>query len=269
MNEVFELYCAVDIMGRSAVRLTRGDFDTSDSFGDPIELARRYVGSGARVLHVVDLDAARGEQPDNRAVVLAILDRFARGGVVVQVGGGARSREDVSDLLDAGAARVVVSTLAVEDPDLATELAHDHPGRIVLGVDHRPETRVAPVDQPAVDQTVAVRGWMRSSGICVEDLFERFAEAPFASVVLTSIPRDGTLAGPDTEGLRSALRIANHPVVASGGVRNTSDLRALASVAVSGRSGRVRRLAGAVVGKALAGGSLSVEEAIAACERPG
>jgi phosphoribosylformimino-5-aminoimidazole carboxamide ribotide isomerase len=251
-----ELYCAVDILAGAAVRLRRGDFRERTDHGDPVELALRYVSEGARFLHVVDLDAARKGEPLNRETVLRVVEKA---GVPVQVGGGARSFEDAAVLLEAGAARVVLGTAAVENPGLVEALSERYPMRIAIGIDHgdgRAEE---------LGGTVAVRGWEKSGAMTVGALLDRFAGARLAAVVVTSIARDGMMSGPDTEGLASVLERCAHPVIASGGVRSASDLRMLSELS----AGSGARLAGAVVGKALADGSLEVKEAMEACEPSG
>jgi phosphoribosylformimino-5-aminoimidazole carboxamide ribotide isomerase len=264
-----DLYCAVDILDGGAVRLTKGDFGVRTDHGDPVELALRYVRSGARLLHVVDLDAARDGKSMNRAAVLRIVEKA---GVPVQVGGGARTVADVTALLDSGVARVVISTLAVDDPVLVNELAERFPGRLALGLDHRP--RSSPDaggqkdgTQKDTSQMVAVRGWEQSAELSVETVLDRFRGAPLGAVVATSIERDGMLSGPDTTAVTRILAGSPHPVIASGGVRSVADLVGLARVSIAQPDGVIHRLAGVVVGRALADGSLDVKEAIAACER--
>jgi phosphoribosylformimino-5-aminoimidazole carboxamide ribotide isomerase len=269
-----DLYCAVDIMGGTAVRLTQGDFDRKTTHGDPLLLARSYVEHGARSLHVVDLDAALNGQPLNREAVLRIVKEVS---VPVQVGGGARGRDDVASLIESGVSRVVVSTTAVENPELVDQLADLYPGRIVLGLDHRSKEPARdhrskePArdhrSNPLADEIVAIRGWKQASDLTVEKFLARFADAPLGAVVLTSIARDGMLGGPDIAALEAVLAITRHPVVASGGVRSAEDLSRLAAISVSGTDGERRHVAGAVVGRALINGSLEVQEALAACER--
>jgi phosphoribosylformimino-5-aminoimidazole carboxamide ribotide isomerase len=282
-----ELYCAVDIMDGAAVRLTQGDFARRTDHGDPVELALRYVREGARFLHVVDLDAARGGEQVNRATVLRIVEES---GVPVQVGGGARRYEDAALLLEAGAERVVVSTAAVEEPELVDELVDRYPNRIVLGLDHRssetgpdhrssetgPDHRSSKTgpdhrsgETGVTGEMVAVRGWEHRSTVTAGAFLERFAHAALGAVVVTSIARDGMLTGPDVSGLEAVMSLTEHRVVASGGVRSAADLADLARVSVVAGDGQVRRIAGAVVGRAFADGSLRVEEALAACERFG
>ncbi|MGO9343455.1 MAG: HisA/HisF-related TIM barrel protein [Acidimicrobiales bacterium] len=264
MTSPLDLYCAVDILEGGAVRLTRGDFGNRTDHGDPVELALHYVRSGARVLHVVDLDAARRGEPANRATVLRIVEQC---GVPVQVGGGARTATEVKALLDSGAARVVVSTMAVEDPDTVLELATRYPGQVALGLDHRRRPAEVGGRGGGAVQMVAVRGWEKSGGVSVGEVLDRFDGAPIGAVVVTSIERDGMMSGPDTAGLESVLARSPHPVIASGGVRSAADIGCLAAASVDGPDGEARRFAGVIVGRALADGLLDVGEAIAACER--
>jgi len=255
-----DLLAAIDLRGGAAVRLVQGDFGREQGYGDPVALASRLVDAGARWLHVVDLDAARTGEPVNRAVV---LDIAARATVPVQSGGGVRSAADVDELLGAGVARVVLGTAALEDPDLAGELATGHPDRVALGLDYRRR------DDGSLE--AAARGWTTGSGRTVAELLDHLAGAPLGAVVVTAIERDGTLAGPDLDGLAGVLGLTALPVVASGGVGSADDLRALAGLRVAAppAGGPVRRLAGVVVGKALVDGRVGVEEAIAACATPG
>lgn len=252
-----DLYPAIDIRGGGAVRLTQGDFDRQSDYGDPVALAEQFVAGGAPWLHVVDLDAARTGEPVNRATVLAIA-RVA--GVPVETGGGVRSLDDVAELLDGGLARVILGTAALDDPGLVRAATGAHPGRVALGLDYRrtPDGRAE----------VAVRGWEQGSGRTVGELLDEVAGAGLAAVVVTSIERDGMLTGPDLDGLRAVLASTEVPVIASGGVGSVDDIEALAQLEVhSGGNGR--RLAGAITGKALVDGRMTVAEGVAACARFG
>ena len=175
-----DLYPAIDIRDGGAVRLTQGDFDRQSDYGDPVALATRFAAAGAPWLHVVD--AARSGQPVNRATVLAIAAHVA---VPVETGGGVRSMDDVTELLDGGVARVVLGTAALDDPGLVRRATAAYPGRVALGLDYRrtPDGRAE----------VAVRGWEEGSGRTVAELLAEVAGAGLAAVVVTSIERDGML----------------------------------------------------------------------------
>ena len=237
-----ELYPAIDIRGGRCVRLLRGDYDQETVYGDdPVAVAKGYEAAGAPWVHVVDLDAARSGQPENRDVVASVTAAI---GVPVQSGGGVRDDSAAEALLAAGVQRVVIGTAALQDPPLVRRLATAWPGRIAVGIDGRAGL-------------VAVRGWLEGASDSVLDVLPRFADAGVDAVVITDIAVDGTLAGPDVEGLAAALRHSELPVIASGGIGTLDHLRALAALDVDGR-----RLAGAICGKALYEGCFTVAAAL-------
>ncbi len=250
-----ELWPAIDIRAGKCVRLLRGEFSSETVYGDPLEQAEALVAAGASRLHVVDLDAAREGGSPNRQLVLRIA---SSAGVPVQAGGGVRDETAAAVLFDAGVARVVVGTVAVERPDVLVSMAERWPGRLLVGLDHR----AAASPDGTVRRKTAVRGWVGSGGLDLETALQRLEDLPLGGVVVTDIDRDGTGAGPDLEGLARVLALTRLPVVASGGIAGTSDLVALAGLGTGGR-----RLAGAVVGRALLSGALSVSEAVDACGR--
>lgn len=240
-----DLYPAIDVRGGACVRLRQGDYARERVYrGDPLVVAAELEAAGARWIHVVDLDAARTGRPENRAVVAAIA---AASGVPVQTGGGVRDEFSTQSLLDAGVARVVIGTAALEDPAMVRRLAARHPGRIAVGLDAR-------------GGRLALRGWTEAAGVSLADGLARFADAGVAAFVVTDIGRDGMLAGPDLDGLAEVLAATSVPVIAAGGVSSLDDLRALRAVATGDR-----HLAGAVVGTALYEGAFSIQEALAAC----
>ncbi|MDA8318058.1 MAG: 1-(5-phosphoribosyl)-5-[(5-phosphoribosylamino)methylideneamino] imidazole-4-carboxamide isomerase [Actinomycetota bacterium] len=252
-----ELFAAVDVMGGGAVRLVKGELDAPRSFGDPLDVARRFLAAGAPWLHVVDLDAARSGAPVNRAVVLSLVEEAHRAGARVEVGGGVRESRDVGELLVAGVDRVVLGTVAIEEPGAAACHASRHPGKVAVGLDYR--------RTPGGGLELALRGWTQRADADPAQLLAGWAGVPLAAVVVTAIDRDGTRQGPDTDGLSWMLDATALPVVASGGVGSADDLTALTRL----RSGSGRSLAGAVVGRALVDGSIEVEEAVAACAASG
>jgi phosphoribosylformimino-5-aminoimidazole carboxamide ribotide isomerase len=239
------LFPAIDLRGGRVVRLFQGDFDKETVYGtDPVTVAEGYAAAGAQWIHVVDLDAARTGTPENRPTIAAVAAAVGTT-VHVQASGGVRDQASAEELLACGVDRVVIGTAAVESPELVYELAGHH--QVAVGIDTR-------------GREVAVRGWTEGSGVDLSDLLGRFAGRGVAAVILTDIARDATLAGPDIEGLASALEATEIPVIASGGVGALADLEALATLTAGGRG-----LEGAIVGKALYEGRFTVEEAIAAC----
>lgn len=253
-----DLLPAIDLLEGGAVRLVQGEFDRVRIFGDPLEVARAFIAGGTGWLHVVDLDAARSGEARNRPAVHALLDLAHGAGVRVQVGGGVRSAEAVETLLDAGADRVVIGTAAFEDPSFAVRAARRHPGRVAVGLDYR--------RTPLGSLEPAVRGWTGGTGGSADGVLAALRDEPLAALVVTAIDRDGTLSGPDTDGLAAVLDATDVPVIASGGVSDADDLRVLAGL----RSPVLRRSpAGAVVGRALLDGTLTLVETLAACASSG
>jgi phosphoribosylformimino-5-aminoimidazole carboxamide ribotide isomerase len=246
-----ELWPAIDILDGRVVRLVQGDFARRHDYGEPLEWAHALAGRGAERLHVVDLDAARDGTGRNRAVVAAIAAAVA---VPVEASGGVRSEGDVEELLEAGVARVVLGTAALEDPEFLVRCAGRHPERVVLGLDYR--------RREDGELEAASRGWLRASGRTVAEVLAEAAPLPLAAVVVTAIERDGTLRGPDMLGLATILETTELPLVASGGVGDREDLVALAALRAPAPG---RALAGVIVGTALLNETMSIREAIEAC----
>jgi len=244
-----DLYPAIDLRGGNAVRLLRGDYDAETVYdADPVAVAREFAAQGARWIHVVDLDAARTGAATNLGAIEAIC---AAVDCRVQSGGGVRSVAAAGALLAAGVDRVVVGTAAVEHPELVTELCAMHPGAVAVGLDAR-------------GRDVALRGWVEGSGRDLVELARGFADAGVRALVVTEIGRDGTLDGPDVEQLASVLVATDTPVIASGGVGTLEDLRTLQALEAGGR-----RLAGAIVGRALYERRFTVAEALTVGAEPG
>jgi phosphoribosylformimino-5-aminoimidazole carboxamide ribotide isomerase len=239
---VTELYPAIDLRGGRAVRLLRGDYAAETVYSDdPLSVARSFEAAGARWIHVVDLDAARSGEAGNLEFVAAIVRSV---GCEVETGGGVRSVEAAERLIDAGVARVVIGTAAVERPELVSELAGRYSGRVAVGLDAR-------------GRQVAVKGWTETTGADLVDLAKRFEGEGVAALIVTEIGRDGTMAGPDLDQLRAVLEATGIDVIASGGVGTLDDIRALAGLRAAGRS-----LAGIIVGRAIYEGRFTVEEAL-------
>jgi phosphoribosylformimino-5-aminoimidazole carboxamide ribotide isomerase len=235
-----DLYPAIDLRGGRCVRLVEGDFARETVYSDdPVAVAQMFAHAGAQWVHIVDLDAARTGSPANRDTVTVVAETLASSGVRVQAGGGVRSVEHASALLDCGVARVVIGTAAVEDPDLVSEVARRWPGGVAVALDHR-------------DGRVRLRGWVQSGELTVQELAPRAVSAGAAAVIVTDISRDGSLAGPDVHGLAD-LVATGAPVIASGGVSSVEDLRALA---------QLDGLVGVIVGKALYEGRIELSEGL-------
>ena len=240
-----QLYPAIDLRGGRCVRLYQGSYDAETAYSDdPVGQAQQFADAGASWLHVVDLDAARTGEPANLPVIAAIA---AAVDVPVQTGGGVRSLDAAAALADAGAARVVIGTAAVENPGLVEKVAARQ--AVAVGLDAR-------------GREVATHGWERGGGGDLLELSARFESSGAEAVVVTEISRDGTMSGPDTDGLAAVLAVTGLAVIASGGVAELGDLTALAAI-----GDHSRRLAGVIVGRALYEGRFTVEQALETLER--
>ena len=232
------IFPAIDLRGGCCVRLRQGDYAQETVFGDdPVAIARRWVGQGATVLHIVDLDGARSGHPVNGDCVRAIVEATD---VPCQLGGGLRTEADIEGAFSRGVARVVLGTRALQDPAWVREMAQRYVGRIVLGLDAR-------------DGKVATHGWLNVSEASVLDLAQEFAHWPLAAIVYTDIARDGMLAGPNLDGLTELASAVPIPVIASGGISTLEHVRHL----------RERKLAGCIIGRALYEGQLDLSEVLA------
>ena len=232
-----ELYPAIDLRGGNVVRLTQGDYDQETIYGDDaVQVAASFVNAGAKWIHVVDLDAARGGGPVNRPVIKRLVESVA-GRARVQTGGGVRSLSDARELADCGVSRVVMGSAAVRNPSLVAQVSDVVD--VAVGLDHR-------------GGMVAVDGWTTESDLTLGEALSQFPDAK--AFVITDIARDGMLSGPDIEGLAEAVANTSIPVIASGGVATLEDIAQLA---------QIRGLGGVITGRALYEGRFDVASALA------
>jgi phosphoribosylformimino-5-aminoimidazole carboxamide ribotide isomerase len=238
--ETVILFPAIDLKNGEVVRLEQGDMARATLFNrDPAAQARTFGQQGFEYLHIVDLDGAFAGRPVNAGAVERIL---AASKIPAQLGGGIRDRATIEAWLEKGVARVVIGTAAVRNPPLVKEAARAYPGRVAVGLDAR-------------DGRVAVEGWAHSCEGSALDIARRFEDAGVAAIVYTDIDRDGLLRGLNldaTIGLADRVAI---PVIASGGLASLEDVRALTAP-------RARKLAGAIVGRALYDGRLDAAAAL-------
>ncbi|MCP1167259.1 1-(5-phosphoribosyl)-5-[(5-phosphoribosylamino)methylideneamino]imidazole-4-carboxamide isomerase [Limimaricola litoreus] len=234
------LYPAIDLKDGQAVRLLRGEMDKATVFNDdPAAQARAFVEAGTEWLHLVDLNGAFAGAPVNGDAVEAIL--AACPGVPAQLGGGIRDMKTIETWIDKGLARVILGTVAVENPDLVREAAKAFPGKVAVGLDAR-------------EGRVATRGWAEETDVMVTDLAKSFEDAGVAAIIYTDIARDGAMAGPNLAATEALARAVSIPVIASGGVSSLDDLAALKSTGV---------IAGAISGRALYDGAIDLAQALA------
>ncbi len=239
----FALLPAIDLVGGRVVRLRQGDFDRETTYADDAAaVAEGFAGEGADWLHIVDLDGARRGAPAQTAIVRGIVDRVgdrARS----EVAGGLRTDAAVAEALDTGAARAVVGTAALRDPEFAARLVERHgPERIAVSIDVRGGLALG-------------EGWRAgAAGIPVEEAIEGLASVGVTTFEVTAIDRDGLLGGPDLELLRRVIRLGRGDIIASGGISSVDDIVAVRELGCSG----------AIVGRALYEGRFTLPEAFAA-----
>lgn len=231
---------AIDLKDGQCVRLKQGRMDDATAYGDdPVAMAARWVKAGARRLHLVDLNGAFEGKPVNGEAVTAIARAYPD--LLIQIGGGIRSAETIEHYLAAGVSYVIIGTKAVKEPDFVGEMCRAFPGHVIVGLDAR-------------DGYVATDGWAEVSTLKATELAKRFADDGVSSIVYTDIARDGMMQGVNVEATAALARDGGLPVIASGGVTNLLDIKALCEVADSG-------ILGAITGRAIYEGSLDVTQA--------
>jgi phosphoribosylformimino-5-aminoimidazole carboxamide ribotide isomerase len=237
----FTIFPAIDIVDGKCVRLYQGDYSKEKIYNsDPLDQALQFQENGAQWVHIVDLDAARSGDLKNQTIIASIAQSVD---IPIQVGGGIRSVEAAQTLFDAGVARVVLGTAAVEQPELLEVLANEG-FRIAVGIDGK-------------DGYVATRGWQVATELKVAELASRFESSGAETAIVTEIQRDGTLEGPDLQGLSEMLAETSLPIIASGGLSSLQDLKDLIQLENAGR-----QLSGVITGKALYEGKMELPEAL-------
>lgn len=231
---------AIDIRDGKCVRLFKGDFAKETVFSDrPEEMALKWQRAGARFLHLVDLDGALAKKPVNLDTVERIMKSVD---IPVELGGGIRSLENIDAVLALGVERVILGSVAVQEPALVEEACRKYEERIVVGID-------------AKDGIVAVDGWGVSGDVEAGELARRMVKAGVRTIIYTDISRDGTLAGVNAEATVALAKESGAAVIASGGVKSLSDIRRLKALEGEG-------IAGVIVGKSIYTGALDLQEAI-------
>lgn len=234
------LYPAIDLKDGNAVRLVHGDMDQTTVFNDdPAAQAKAFVAAGCEWLHLVDLNGAFAGEPVNAAPVEAILQACP---VPAQLGGGIRDMATIENWLEKGLARVILGTVAVENPELVRDAAKSFPGKVAVGLDAR-------------NGRVATRGWAEETDVMVTDLAKSFEDAGIAAIIYTDILRDGAMKGPNIAATEALARAVDIPVIASGGVSSMADLEALKATGV---------ISGAISGRALYDGAIDLPKALQA-----
>ncbi|MEH6568039.1 MAG: 1-(5-phosphoribosyl)-5-[(5-phosphoribosylamino)methylideneamino]imidazole-4-carboxamide isomerase [Halioglobus sp.] len=236
---------AIDLKDGACVRLRQGLMDDSTVFSDdPVAMAKRWVDAGCRRLHLVDLNGAFAGEPVNGEVVTAIAGAYPD--LPVQIGGGIRDLETIEHYVRSGVSFVIIGTKAVKEPAFVAEACKAFPGKVIVGLDAR-------------DGLVATDGWAEVSEIHAHDLAKQFESDGVSAIVYTDIARDGMMQGVNVEATVEMARASSIPVIASGGITNLDDIRALNAVASEG-------ICGAITGRAIYEGTLDVAQAQRLCD---
>lgn len=237
---------AIDLKDGACVRLRQGLMEDSTVFSDdPAAMASQWVEQGCRRLHLVDLNGAFEGKPVNGDVVTAIAKAHPQ--LPIQIGGGIRSAETIEYYLNAGVNYVIIGTKAVKEPEFVTQMCKEFAGHIIVGLD-------------AKDGLVATDGWAEVSEVKASELAKRFEQDGVSSIVYTDIARDGMMQGVNVEATVAMAQASSIPVIASGGVTNMDDIRALKDVAEQG-------ICGAITGRAIYEGTLDMAEAQSFCDQ--
>lgn len=230
---------AIDLKDGQCVRLRQGKMEDSTVFSDdPVAMAGRWVEAGTKRLHIVDLDGAFAGKPKNASVIHDIASAYPD--IDIQIGGGIRDDDTIAAYLDAGVRYVIIGTQAVREPHFVSEVCAEFPTHIIVGLD-------------AKDGKVAVDGWSKLSKHDVIDMAQRFENDGVSAIVYTDISRDGMMQGVNVEATVKLAQAVNIPVIASGGITNMDDIKALSAVEDEG-------IMGAITGRAIYDGSIDLAE---------
>lgn len=231
-----QLYPAIDMLSGQAVRLRQGKREDVTVFGDPVEMAQRWRNQGATWLHLVDLTAAFEGKTAHLPLIRQVVATFSG---QVELGGGLRTMEDIALRVEAGVARCIIGTAAIENPALVKEACREFPGKIAVGLD-------------AKNGLVATRGWVETSTLTAVEVARRMRDMGVETIIYTDISRDGMMQGPNLPATKQLIEETQMQVIASGGVSSLMDLRQL----------RQAGCAGAILGRAMYEGAFTLEDAL-------
>ena len=234
-----EIIPAIDLLNGKCVRLNQGNYNEVTKFNsDPVKQALSWEQQGAKRLHLVDLDGAKTGEPVNDQTIKEIKKSIS---IPIQLGGGIRKVDRAKELFDIGIDRIILGTIAIENPEIVKTLSQEYPKRIAVGID-------------AKEGIVATRGWLKQSETTSTELAKELNDLELAAIISTDISTDGTLKGPNVKALREIAEISINPVIASGGIGSIADLISLVDLENEG-------VEGIIVGRALYDGSVDLKEA--------
>ncbi|MBW3041800.1 1-(5-phosphoribosyl)-5-[(5-phosphoribosylamino)methylideneamino]imidazole-4-carboxamide isomerase [Prochlorococcus marinus] len=235
-----EIIPAIDLLNGKCVRLNQGNYNEVTRFNsDPVKQAQVWEEQGAKRLHLVDLDGAKTGQAVNDQIIRKIKKSIS---IPIQLGGGIRNIGRAKELFEIGIDRIILGTIAIENPELVKVLSNEYPRKIAVGIDAR-------------EGMVATRGWLEQSKITSLELTKQLNDLELAAIISTDISTDGTLKGPNVQALKEIAQISTNPVIASGGIGSIADLISLANIENEG-------IEGIIVGRALYDGSIELKEAL-------
>ena len=230
---------AIDLIDGKCVRLVQGEYHKKITYkDDPVAQAREFADAGAVWLHIVDLDGAKLGKPINAEIVAEIARQVP---LKIELGGGIRNEDAIVTMLEAGVTRLILGSSAIKQFDWFCEMARKYPQRLVLGLDAR-------------GSTVATEGWLQQGAQTVLEFAEKAADLPLDAIIYTDISKDGMLAGPNIDRTKQLVEAVDLPIVAAGGVTTVEDVKTLKAAGV----------AGAIIGRALYEGTITLTEALAA-----
>lgn len=230
---------AIDLIGGKCVRLIQGQYDKQITYkDDPVAQAREFQEAGARWLHVIDLEGAKAGRPVNADVIANIAAEVP---LKIELGGGVRDEAAIVQMLEAGVTRLILGSSAVKQFAWFSEMAQKYPQRLVLGLDAR-------------GANIATEGWLEQGAQTVLEFAKKAADLPLAAIIYTDISKDGMLAGPNIDRTHALVEAVELPIVAAGGVTTVDDVRTLKRIGV----------AGAIIGRALYEGTITLPDALAA-----
>ncbi|MBN1524036.1 MAG: 1-(5-phosphoribosyl)-5-[(5-phosphoribosylamino)methylideneamino]imidazole-4-carboxamide isomerase [Spirochaetales bacterium] len=232
---------AIDLIDGKCVRLVRGEYDSSTQYSaHPAEIAQEFEAAGAKLIHIIDLDGAKGSSSENRKHIRNIRKHITT--AKIEVGGGVRTEEDIEELIDCGVDRIIIGTALVKEPERVAEWIGKYGFYAVAGID-------------AKDREVKVQGWMDGSGINDKDLVKKLPDMGFREIIYTNIAQDGTLAGPDIDSTNDIAKASKLPIILSGGIGEASHIKDV-------EKNRHKNICGVIIGKAIYEHKLSLSEII-------